>query len=378
MDAVKPEWLNTRIEDDVKWLGGVGPTPCQIMFVLQNPIKFESEKGQPFASDASKILWNALLDMGLDPDTFYRTYAVKYTTYEGRTPTATDIKKCRENLQREIEYVNPRLIVPLGATAFQAVAGGGFKITSFLGVILPYEALPGTEIFPMWAPAYILRNPQFKPQFVKHLESVMQHVSGETIVTNRAAVDYTVVENMDQAIDTLCQIGDEWQDFVSLDSETRSMNWMAPHGYMRTLQLNWRQGSTAIFRFYPTGIAQDLNAEYPNCVPIHKFMPVFQKFLTQSKIPVGGHNIRYDGEWLLKYCVDIRPNTKYDTMLAEHLIDNTSLMGLDDLSLKYTSYGRYDGELNRWKKANKDRSTTSRATPMFQRKSCFPMPQPTS
>jgi len=68
----------------------------------------------------------------------------------------------------------------------------------------------------------------------------------------------------------------------------------------------------------------------------------------------AGHFLKYDGLWLLSRKVDIRPYTKYDTGLAEHLIDNNSLLGLEALAMKYSSLGQYDGELNKWKKDNRE------------------------
>ena len=378
--------FNTQVIDGKKWLegqrflkAGQEAKPIRLMFVGQNPTGYESDNNKTFGSDSNSKFRAQLEDLGFDLSECFFTYAVKYSTYENRTPTATQIKECRPVLSKELEVIAPKLVIALGATAFQAIMGGGYKITSFLGVMLPLPGqeqpskpvLPGpapkagldTQVFPIWAPTYIARSPQAAPQFENYLKSALQHLSGELVITNKADIKYEVVSSMDGALDVLCRMGEEMEDFLSIDTETKTMNWMSKQGYIRTLQINWAPEKTAVFRFKPT-MLKDLEASTKDnlvfmrgqepCVDILEFMPVFRRFLEMRKPKLIGHNLRYDGEWLLAAGADIRPYSFYDTMLAEHLINNNNMLGLDDLALKYTSLGKYDGELNKWKRDNRE------------------------
>ena len=365
--------FQTQVLNGVKWLEGITfldpekdekALPIRIMFVGQNPTKGEAENGKPFSSDANRKMLRQLTENGFNMRECFFTYAVKYSTYENRTPSATQIKECRSVLTKELETFKPQLVIALGATAFQAVMGGGFKITNFLGVILDCPGLAGVQVFPIWAPTFIARNPQSEPQFISYLQSALAHANGETVITNKADIQYEVVSNMDQVLDVLCRMGEEMEDFLSVDSETNSLaNWMRPESYMRTLQVNWSMESTAIFRFKPT-LLKDTEKSTKDkiaykfgdepCVDVMEFGRVFQSFLERRKPAIIGHNLRYDGQWLLQAGVDIRPYSVYDTMLAEHLINNTWMVGLETLALKYTNLGKYDGELNKWKKDNRE------------------------
>jgi DNA polymerase I-like protein with 3'-5' exonuclease and polymerase domains len=77
-------------------------------------------------------------------------------------------------------------------------------------------------------------------------------------------------------------------------------------------------------------------------------------FFANVEVGLVGHNIKADGMWLYRLGLDIREYTHYDTMLAEHLINSLGPFGLTDLTLKYTSMGRYDEYVVKWKHNHKD------------------------
>jgi len=295
---------------------------------------------------------------------------VKYATHDNKEPSSTMIKECRPTLLAEIAAVKPAMIIPLGGVAFQAVMGGGFKISQFIGVLLEQH---NANIYPLWSPSYLFRNPNLEEQFVQYLRTLKAHMEGSALITNMSAGEFEIVSSVPQAAEMLAEIAETPNlNFMVIDCETSGQNWMMPDRYIRTLQIHTytdKPCKTWVLRFYPVPpfetnengevsrimpfTVEQLGLEYPNCVKIDLFMEMFQWFLVNFKPRVMGHNLRYDGEWLLSYGADVRPCSWYDTMLAEHMIDNTSLVGLDEVALKYTNFGRYDGVLNKWKKDNK-------------------------
>ncbi len=103
---------------------GEGPPNADVMFVGEQPGDREDREGRPFVGPAGLLLDNALAEAGLDRKQIYVTYAVKHFKFEQRgkrrlhkRPNTSEIKICRRWLFDEIEAVNPRLIVALGATA---------------------------------------------------------------------------------------------------------------------------------------------------------------------------------------------------------------------------------------------------------------------
>jgi DNA polymerase len=121
--------------------GAVGPGA--IMLVGEQPGDVEERMGRPFVGPAGKILDKALAQAGIDRTRTYVTNAVKHFKFEQRgkrrmhsKPSAREAQACRPWLEREIEIVNPRAIVALGATAAQSLLGSSFRITRDGGKII--------------------------------------------------------------------------------------------------------------------------------------------------------------------------------------------------------------------------------------------------
>ena len=106
-------WKNRK-----KAVPGEGPENAKIMLIGQAPGKQEDATGRPFVGRAGKFL-NALLDeIGLDRRKCFITSVVKCFPPKNRPPRADEAKICIENyLAKQIELVNPKLVVLLGRIA---------------------------------------------------------------------------------------------------------------------------------------------------------------------------------------------------------------------------------------------------------------------
>jgi uracil-DNA glycosylase len=144
---------------------GEGPLTAQVMMVGEQPGDVEDREGQPFVGPAGRLLDEALLEAGIERDKVYVTNAVKHFKWEPRgkrrihsKPNAREIRACRPWLDEELDLVEPRVIVVLGATAAQALLGPKFRVTQQRG-----QALEGTGLAPYVVatvhPASILRAP---------------------------------------------------------------------------------------------------------------------------------------------------------------------------------------------------------------------------
>ena len=141
---------------------GEGPPGAQIMLVGEQPGDREDLEGRPFVGPAGKVLDRVLADAGLDRAEIYLTNAVKHFKNElrgkrrvGKTPNAGEIDICRWWLDLERRFVQPRLIVALGATALRGVMGRTVSVGSLRGRI---EALPdGSALLATIHPSSLLR-----------------------------------------------------------------------------------------------------------------------------------------------------------------------------------------------------------------------------
>jgi uracil-DNA glycosylase len=130
-------------KDATQTVFGEGPPDAQIMFVGEQPGDREDREGRPFVGPAGLLLDRALAEAGVDRRRVYVTNAVKHFKFEPRgkrrlhkRPNASEIKICRRWLFEEIQTIGPRLIVALGATAAQGLAGRAIPVHSNRGAVL--------------------------------------------------------------------------------------------------------------------------------------------------------------------------------------------------------------------------------------------------
>jgi DNA polymerase len=125
---------------------GEGADSAQVMFVGEQPGDQEDKQGRPFVGPAGRILDEALVAAGIDRGTTYVTNAVKHFKWEARgkrrihaKPTWTEQMACRPWLESELQVVQPRVLVCLGATAAQSLLGKQFRVTKERGRWLESE-----------------------------------------------------------------------------------------------------------------------------------------------------------------------------------------------------------------------------------------------
>ena len=139
---------------------GVGDENADWLFIGEGPGAEEDARGEPFVGQAGKLLdaMLAAIDLQRSADV-YIANAVKCRPPGNRTPEAGEVAACRPYLQRQIELLQPKLIVLLGRAAVQAVLGLDVSLASLRGKTLAYPH--GAEEIPLivtYHPAYLLRN----------------------------------------------------------------------------------------------------------------------------------------------------------------------------------------------------------------------------
>lgn len=139
---------------------GVGDRRAALMLVGEGPGAEEDQRGEPFVGQAGKLLDNMLAAIGLKRgEGVYIANAVKCRPPHNRTPEAGEIASCLPYLQRQIELVQPRLLVALGRPAAQALLDTEIAIGAARGKQFERAGVP---VVVTYHPAYLLRNPQDK------------------------------------------------------------------------------------------------------------------------------------------------------------------------------------------------------------------------
>jgi uracil-DNA glycosylase len=149
-------------KDATQTVFGEGPSTAEIMLVGEQPGDREDRDGRPFVGPAGQLLDRELADAGVDRERVYVTNAVKHFKFEPRgkrrlhkRPNAGEIKICRRWLFAEIDAIGPQLIVALGATAAQSLAGRAIPIQANRGKILDVDN--GLRVFMTIHPSALLR-----------------------------------------------------------------------------------------------------------------------------------------------------------------------------------------------------------------------------
>ncbi len=135
---------------------GTGNDHPRLMFIGEGPGAEEDAQGLPFVGRAGALLTDLIKAMGLTRADVYITNVVKCRPPENRTPQPDEIASCRPILQRQIELLDPALIVTLGNAPLKVLKPSAAGITRERGVQFMYADWP---VLPTFHPAYLLRNP---------------------------------------------------------------------------------------------------------------------------------------------------------------------------------------------------------------------------
>jgi DNA polymerase len=163
---------------------GVGDENANWLFIGEGPGYNEDLQGEPFVGDAEKLLDNMLVAMSLKRgENTYIANIVKHhpTDADGRdrSPSAEEIAACLPYLQRQIELIQPSIIVALGKTAALSLLNldPETPISKLRGTVHRYRELP---LVVTYHPAYLLRNLADKKKAWADLRLAMTTYAGNS------------------------------------------------------------------------------------------------------------------------------------------------------------------------------------------------------
>lgn len=135
---------------------GIGDETADWLFVGEAPGAEEDARGEPFVGQAGKLLDAMLAAIGLKrTENVYIANAVKCRPPGNATPSEEEMSACRPYLERQIELLQPHLIVALGRPAAQTLLGKEVKIADARG--RQFQAF-GKTLIVTYHPAYLLRT----------------------------------------------------------------------------------------------------------------------------------------------------------------------------------------------------------------------------
>ncbi len=165
---------------------GEGSSDAMIMFIGEAPGFHEDKKGQPFVGKAGKILDELLASVDLNRSDVFIANILKCRPPKNRNPQKNEILACSEYLDRQIEIVQPNILVPLGNFAcsyvFEKFGISFDKISRVHGKIFQRNTLLGALfIIPMYHPAVATYNPQKKSTLLTDM-NVIQSLGNKILL----------------------------------------------------------------------------------------------------------------------------------------------------------------------------------------------------
>jgi uracil-DNA glycosylase len=149
---------------------GDGSPSARLMFVGEGPGADEDAQGIPFVGKAGQLLNNMITAMGLARAEVYIANIVKCRPPANRVPEPVEANTCSQFLLRQIDVVQPQVIVALGSTAATYLLGVKRSLSALRG---QWHSCRGAKLAVTYHPAFLLRDPRMKAEAWKDLQMVM-------------------------------------------------------------------------------------------------------------------------------------------------------------------------------------------------------------
>jgi len=155
---------------------GVGDEKAEWLLVGEAPGSEEDRLGEPFVGQAGKLLDNMLAAVSLSRSrNVYIANVLKCRPPGNRNPEPDEVAKCLPHLLRQIDLIQPKLILAMGRFASQALLGTDTTIASLRGRVHQFAGVP---LIVTYHPAYLLRNLPDKAKAWADLRFAVRTLSG--------------------------------------------------------------------------------------------------------------------------------------------------------------------------------------------------------
>ncbi|MDH7485637.1 MAG: uracil-DNA glycosylase [Anaerolineae bacterium] len=168
---------------------GEGPADAQIMFIGEAPGFHEDRQGRPFVGAAGKFLEELLASIGLKREDVYIANVIKCRPPGNRDPQPDEIAACRPYLDKQIDLIQPRIIITLGRFSMARYFPGA-TISRIHG---QPKRVGGRIYYPMLHPAAALHQPHWRPlieEDIKRIPELLKELEGVEMEAPKAEETY--------------------------------------------------------------------------------------------------------------------------------------------------------------------------------------------
>lgn len=182
---------------------GEGSPEAEIMFIGEGPGYWEDQRGIPFCGQAGKLLDELLAAIKIERKNVFIGNVVKHRPPENREPMPEEIEACRDFLDRQIEIIQPKLIVTLGRFSMMKFIPDG-KISQIHGLARTVE-FSGRKltVLPMYHPAAALRRGEVMTDLKKDFIKIPHLLVGGQTTINQSENDIISKNTKEKKVEDL-------------------------------------------------------------------------------------------------------------------------------------------------------------------------------
>jgi uracil-DNA glycosylase family 4 len=308
-----------------------------ILVVGEAPGETEDEENTQFVGKTGKFLRQTVSRLGFDLDhDCWKTNALACRPPKNRKPTVTEIEACRPLVVQAIKELKPRTIILLGGAATESVIGHLWKaatggVSTWAGFQVPCQR-PNVWICPTYHPSHVVRedNETLTLWWERHLEAALNLVGRPWEQVPEWEKEVRVEMNPERAARIVRKIAGMETGAVAFDYETTTLKPDTP----------WSE---------VVSCAVTYGKEKPEVTVAFPWLPetrAAMQELIRSPIPKIAQNMKFEDRWSLKeYGHPVR-NWVWDTLLAEHLIDNRQgICGLKFQAFAHLGFPQYNDHI---------------------------------
>jgi DNA polymerase len=157
---------------------GVGDTDADWLIIGEAPGAEEDRRGEPFVGRAGKLLDEMLRAVGLSRERVFIANILKCRPPNNRDPKPDEAAACRHYLERQIELIQPKIILAVGRIAAQQLLHSDAPVGQLRGRL---HHLNGVPLVVTYHPAYLLRSPNQKRKAWDDLCLAMNVIAGRAV-----------------------------------------------------------------------------------------------------------------------------------------------------------------------------------------------------
>ena len=334
--------------------------PCKhydVMVIGKNPDRVAEQQRYNLAGEAENLLKLIGDEIGYhEIDNWYITNIVKFNPPDlSKKPSKRYIKDGMCLLAQEIALIKPKLIITLGAEPLKALCGNKATLSGLRGTLLhiaglrgigqlpqPYvegESQDGFKLIATISPGAVLREDGFRAGFTCDLALArdVERSINSTIKEEKEYIYTSDPEVLHNEVDKILASDDK---YVAMDVEGGGD---FKSGQLRSIQFSNRP-------LYGVAVVLLKAGGEPTCdiATREKLIAEVRRLVTDPSIKLIGHHFRYDAKWLEYQGMPCITKLFFDTMLADHILNENAEHGLEACSIRYTNMGRYDIPLYNW------------------------------